>query len=121
MESSAVETGVTDSLLWKARFGEVVRGMVVDFAPRLFAVVQEYGDRVDGRVAAWGMAFPDHAEVVSVEGGLRMRLQDVDSALPVFATREGVSASVVWLPAFNTRLTEPVDVVDDVEEETAWW
>lgn len=57
------------------QFAEILRGMVADNAPELFAVVQEYGNRVDARIAAWGMAFPDRAEVVALEGGLRLRLR----------------------------------------------
>ena len=49
-------------------------GLVADFAPRVFAVVQEYGDRVDGRIAAWGVAFTDHTEVIGVVGTVRIWL-----------------------------------------------
>jgi hypothetical protein len=37
--------------------------MVAEDVPRLFAVIREYGDRVDARIAAWGMAFADHAKI----------------------------------------------------------
>lgn len=49
--------------------------MVTDEAPQLFAIIQEYGERVDGRIAAWGMSFDDHAEVVSVARGVRGSLR----------------------------------------------
>lgn len=65
-------------------FAAILEGMVADEAPRVFAVVQEYGQRVDGQIAAWGMAFSDHAEVVSVDGRLRMSLKAPESALRGF-------------------------------------
>lgn len=45
----------------EAEFAQEIAELVAAEAPRLFAVVQEYGERVDGRIAAWGLAFEDHA------------------------------------------------------------
>jgi hypothetical protein len=45
-------------------FDLAVQGLVDDSAPRLFAIVQVYGEREDGRVAAWGMELEDRAEVI---------------------------------------------------------
>ncbi|MEU5690724.1 hypothetical protein [Actinosynnema sp. NPDC020468] len=106
------DTTTLEPLCGEEEFAEILNGMVVDFAPRLFAVVQEYGDRLNGWFAAWGMAFPGHAEVVAVDGGLRMRVQDAESALRVFtAADDDVSARIVWLPAVNSRLEqEPEDL-----------
>jgi hypothetical protein len=42
--------------------------MVAAHAPRIFAVVQEWGERVDARIAAWGLSFEDHAELLGVDG-----------------------------------------------------
>ena len=38
----------------EAEFNELVDELVADEAPRLFAVMQVYGEQVDGRIAAWG-------------------------------------------------------------------
>jgi hypothetical protein len=84
--------------------------MVADEAPRLFAVVQEYGDRVDGRIAAWGMAFGDHAEVVAVERGLRMSLRVPENALRLFRFGSHIKARLVW---FNPNAVTPTD--DDIQ------
>ncbi|MBB5155941.1 hypothetical protein [Saccharopolyspora phatthalungensis] len=78
-------------------FAAIVDGMVADFAPRVFAVVQEYGDRVDARIAAWGIAFDDHAEVVGVDGGLRMSLQTPENALRGFTWGSHITARLVWV------------------------
>ncbi|MGI8307069.1 hypothetical protein [Saccharopolyspora hattusasensis] len=78
------------------QFAAMLQRMVANEAPRLFAVVQEYGDRVDRRVAAWGMAFADHAEVVAVDGGLRMNLRKPTNALHAFHIGSHVRARLVW-------------------------
>jgi hypothetical protein len=83
----------------EVEFDELVKGMVVTFAPRLFAIVQEYGKRFDARIAAWGMAFDDEdeVEVVSVGGALRMSYRSPERALKNFARYPEVSARVVWV------------------------
>lgn len=75
-------------------FTAIVEGMVADEAPRLFAVVQEYGERVDAVIAAWGMAFPDHAEIVAHH--LRMSVRDPESALRMFTVGSHIRAHLVW-------------------------
>lgn len=77
-------------------FAAILEEMVADEASRLFAVVQEYGDRVDGRIAAWGMAFADHAEVVWVERKRRMSLQAPENALRLFKFGSYIRARLVW-------------------------
>ncbi len=78
-------------------FAAIVDCMVADEAPRVFAVVQEYGDRVDGRIAAWGIAFPDHAEVVGVDGTLRIGLQAPHDSLRCFAWGSHITPRLVWV------------------------
>ena len=62
-------------LCGEEEFAELVAEMVAEGAPRLFAVVQEFGERVDGRIAAWGVALEDRAEVFGVEKGRSTRLR----------------------------------------------
>lgn len=83
-------------LCGETEFATELESMVADEAPRLFAVVQEYGERVDAQIAAWGMAFDDHAEVVSVERGLRMSLREPDQALRGFNFGSHIRARLVW-------------------------
>ncbi|MGH3493530.1 MAG: hypothetical protein ACRDQ1_09870 [Sciscionella sp.] len=83
----------------EAQFAMILDEMVADAVPRLFAVVQEYGQRVDGRIAAWGMAFDDRAEVVAVERGLRMSLRAPEDALRAFSWGSHIRARVVWTNA----------------------
>ncbi len=87
-------------------FAAIMEEMVADEAPRLFAVVQEYGERVDGQIVAWGMAFADHAEVVSVTRGQRMSLPTPESALGLFKFGSHIRARLVW---FNPDAATPAD------------
>jgi len=94
---TAVDRSRFDSLCDGDEFAVLIDGMVADFAPRLFAIVQEYGEHADGRIAAWGMDFDDHADVVSVEGGVRMTLQAPEKALARFRWGEHITARLVWV------------------------
>ncbi|MGH3777247.1 MAG: hypothetical protein ACRDRR_16210 [Pseudonocardiaceae bacterium] len=93
----------------EAEFTELLAEMVADEAPRVFAVVQEYGERVDGRIAAWGMAFEDHAEVVSVGNGATMNVRSPERAARTFSHRPTITARVVWV---NPDAATPPDEID---------
>ncbi|MFD7504681.1 hypothetical protein [Streptomyces sp. NPDC059850] len=70
-----------------------------DSAPRLFAVVQVYGKEEDARVAAWGIALDDHAEIVSVEGRVRMTTRSPERGVRRFGRPPHISARLVWVEA----------------------
>ncbi len=80
-----------------AEFTELVAEMVAGEAPRLFAVVQEYGERSDGWIAAWGMAFEDHVEVVSVVDAEVTSLRSLEHAVRGFSHHPNITARVVWV------------------------
>lgn len=105
--TEAPGTGLADlpPLCDESEFAMLVADMVSDEAPRLFAIVHEYGVRVDGRIAAWGMAFSDHAEVVSVEYNQRMSLDDPDSARRLLGRGSHIQARLVWV----TPAARPAD------------
>jgi hypothetical protein len=89
-------------------FVALLDNMVADEAPRLFAIVQEYGERVDGRIAAWGMAFTDQAEVVSTERTRRMSLRTPENALRQFTIGGDIRARLVWFnPDAATTVETP--------------
>lgn len=89
--------------LTKAELDTLADELVYDTAPRLFAVVQSYepgdgrSDDADAWVAAWGMAFEGHAEIVSLGGGTRMRVCSLDRAVRRFGRGVDLSARVVWV------------------------
>ena len=86
------------------QFAALMRGMVADLAPRVFAIVQEYGERVDGRVVAWGMAFDDHADALDVDGGAHVASRSAEDVLRGFARSRHVTPHLVWVdPAAATR------------------
>lgn len=88
-----------EPLCGEDEFAARLRCLVAAAAPRVFAIVQEYGERVDARIGGWGVAFGDHAEVVSLDGGLRMRLRDPADALDGFRVGSRIRAHLVWLDA----------------------
>jgi len=75
-------------------FAALLRMLVADCAPRLFALVEEAGERLDGRLFAWGMAFEDHAEVVGVDRVIRGSFESADSAQRLFSCR--AKMRLVW-------------------------
>lgn len=93
-------------LCGEQEFAALLENMVADAAPRLFAVVQEYGERVDAQIAAWGMAFDDHAEVVRVDRGCRMSLPAPENALRHFTRGDYIRARLVW---FNPDAATPTE------------
>ena len=82
----------------REEFDALVDGMVKDEAPRIFAVVQELGDRLDGRIAGWGMAFEEYADIAGVCGRFRARLVRPENALRMFRGGPSITARVVWVP-----------------------
>jgi hypothetical protein len=84
-------------LCGEPEFAAEVAGLAADEAPRLFAVVQEYGERADACIAAWGLAFPDHAEVICTESLQWMSLQAPESALRLFRAGHHLRARLVWI------------------------
>lgn len=91
----------------EAEFAELLDGMVTDEAPRLFAVVQVFGERADGRIAAWGLAFEEHARVVSESGGTWMRLRAPENAIRLFTVGDHVRAHLVWPSPDAAELSPP--------------
>lgn len=77
-------------------FAELVTEMVTDHAPRLFAVVQEYGERIDARIAAWGLAHAHHADVIGLDGAIHLGAAGPETVLRRFERRADTSAHVIW-------------------------
>jgi hypothetical protein len=77
-------------------FDGEVRSLATDFAPGLFAVVQVEGDNEDAWVVAWGMAFRDHAELVTTGDGLRLTAASPERAMERFTQPPRTSTRLVW-------------------------
>ncbi|MGW1680311.1 hypothetical protein [Saccharopolyspora sp. NPDC002376] len=79
-------------------FSEWVDELVRVTAPRVFAFVEEIEDEFgkDGQIVAWGLEFPDHAEVIGVDGGVRGSFGSTQTAFELFSRRDPVQ--LVWAP-----------------------
>jgi hypothetical protein len=91
-----VEDRRTTDTVFTALLNEVAR----EEAPRLFALVEEYGDAGDARVAGYGLAYEDRADVTSVEGDFHLRSQSAETARAVFGIGGDKSmrqVHLVWL------------------------
>jgi hypothetical protein len=75
-------------------FAALIDELVAEDAPRVFALVEECGERADGWIIAWGMASEDYAELVSVDRGLRGSFPSAERARRAFARRRKVR--LVW-------------------------
>jgi hypothetical protein len=94
---------LSDPLCGEEEFTELVREMVTNAAPQLFAVVQEVGERFDGRIAAWGLAFAEGAEVYTIGGNVRMSLSSAEQAIRLFGRGKDISVRLVW---FESRIEQ---------------
>jgi hypothetical protein len=87
-------------------FAEEVRELVAEEAPRVFALVEEHGERDNARIYAWGIAFDNHVEVISASGGLRVTFSSVERAQWRFSRRRKIR--LVWTSPAATRQPEQV-------------
>ncbi|MFB7907822.1 hypothetical protein ACFC1T_15430 [Kitasatospora sp. NPDC056076] len=104
---------ITPRLPTDPTFDQELCALVLDTAPRLFAVVQVWGEGlpdVDGWVAAWGVA--DHSgrtHVISIDGEARLTLASPNRALRHFAGRPGITARLVWLAQPSAAAVEQAE------------
>ncbi|SRR5216683_1416855 len=101
-------TGLVDlgPLLSEEEYDQEVAAFVAESAPELFAVFCDYGEEADGEITAWGLQFHGHAEVVTLDGRMHMRLVSAERALRAFARQPGVTPRLVWIspgPAAQTN------------------
>jgi hypothetical protein len=82
-----------------AELDELIDEMVSAEAPRLFAVVQVHATRLDGRVAAWGLAFEDHAEIVGADANTRISVVSPEHAIRRFGRSPDGTTRLVWVDA----------------------
>ncbi|MFD5463777.1 hypothetical protein ACFWIQ_13295 [Kitasatospora sp. NPDC127059] len=87
-------------------FDQELRGLVLDTAPRLFAVVQVHNEgdaAADGWVAAWGLADPDGlTHVITLDRRTHLTLPEPERALRHFSRRPNITARLVWLTRPDT-------------------
>jgi|SRR3990170_4568420 hypothetical protein len=76
-------------------FAALIQEMVDYETPRLFAIVHEYGDRVDAEVAGWGLCFADRAIAFNDEG-VTVSMRSVENAVRLFQGGPNVTAHLCW-------------------------
>jgi hypothetical protein len=95
-------------------FTRLINKMVASQAPRVFALCEEMGDRVDAATVAWGMSFQDgYTELVYGHDSPRSRITVVcrtpERARDFFATRSakvGCTIRLVWVDQAQAHVIE---------------
>lgn len=103
-EQSIVDEGVTrlahsSCAAGESEFAMDVACMVADHAPRVFAVVLEYGDQIDAKIVAWGLALDDGAYMATVDGRNQYSMTAPESALKYVSARPNTTPHLVWVEA----------------------
>ncbi len=74
-----------------------VAEMVADQAPRLFAIVLEYGTGIDARIVAWGMELDEGAYMTTVDGRRQYALADAEGALGYIRGNPDTTPRLIWV------------------------
>lgn len=84
------------SLLDRAWFDALLDELVTTYAPRLFAIVVECHDPIDGEIVGWGMAFEEHV-FVRIDEGPTFHMQSLDTVLHMLSRAyEDTVVHAVW-------------------------
>lgn len=89
-------------------FTTEINTMVAEDAPRLFALCEEIGQRADAVTIAWGMAFNDHAEVVSAtHNGVHGVFGSAQRARKWLSAHDKTTVRLVWVDQTQEQITKP--------------
>ncbi|MGH3933237.1 MAG: hypothetical protein ACRDTF_25050 [Pseudonocardiaceae bacterium] len=88
-------------------FAAELADLVASQRPRLFSLCAEYGDRADGWVVAWGLAFEDRAELIGTDGETRATCQSAESALRMLSRRRRLR--LLWCDPKSAERGGPPD------------
>lgn len=79
----------------RAAFQAKVEAMVAEYSPAYYSVVQEYGDRVDARIAGYVTDHGDHTEATRIDDDSRLLTDSPEAALRWFGGPPHVTAYLV--------------------------
>jgi len=99
VERTDADTDIDASMLesmTQDEWDEITQLMISE-APRRFAILQELGERADGHVAAWGLAFDDELDMIDAETGTLHRAKKFDQTLRLYSHLPHVTAKVIWI------------------------
>lgn len=86
-------------------FTTEINKMVVEDAPRIFALCGEVGDHVNAVTIAWGMAFDSHAEIVSTtHNGAQGVFNSAERARTLLSADDKVKVRLVWINEAQEQL-----------------
>lgn len=94
---------------------EEVRDLVASSVPRVFALVEERGERADGRILYWGLAFDeedcadDEPRTIVISASSHLRggsFSSAEAAQQIFSRRRKIR--LVWT---STPATHPADTI----------
>ncbi len=108
----AVEGPYLPPLGTEQEFTELVGQLVADAAPRLFALVEEHGDRADGWIVAWGIALDDRVVVCGTAGELVGTFGSAERAHALLSRRRKLRLQ--WAPHSHAHAENAVAAVPDV-------
>ena len=80
-----------------AEFPGLLNALAAISAPRLFAVIQEYGDRVDAKCAAWGLSWDDRTDVIGTGGTVHLGAPSPDQVLRCFRFGTHIKPHLIWV------------------------
>jgi len=96
-------------------FARLVSHLVEVEAPRRFALVEEIGERKDAMIIAWGIAFDDHAEIVSAaHDGVRAIFSSAENARQWLSSHEKIKIRLVWIDQTEQQHSR-------ISPEYRWW
>jgi hypothetical protein len=95
--ATAMRGDAPEPLCDEAEFATLVRELVVDTAPRMFALVEEEGERADAWAYAWGLEFGDHVAVVVPHERMARRYDSATEAHETMSHRRKLR--LVWCPS----------------------
>nr|WP_052478813.1 hypothetical protein [Kibdelosporangium sp. MJ126-NF4]CEL20766.1 hypothetical protein [Kibdelosporangium sp. MJ126-NF4]CTQ89679.1 hypothetical protein [Kibdelosporangium sp. MJ126-NF4] len=78
-------------------FWDSVREMVDGHAPRVFAVVVEFGEQIDAQIIAWGMSLASGTFMTTLDGRNHYSLSEPENALKYIVKRTNVTSHIVWV------------------------
>ncbi|MGI8306791.1 hypothetical protein [Saccharopolyspora hattusasensis] len=84
-QGSSFESGLIPGSLPDDEFAALVQEEADGSPPRVFALVEEYGQREDCEIFAWGLEFEKRAAVFDLDGTLFARCASADGAHALFS------------------------------------
>ncbi|CAM3988154.1 hypothetical protein KIPE111705_34805 [Kibdelosporangium persicum] len=99
VDGNPTESATTRHAADGSDFATDVADMIADHAPRVFAVVLEYGDQIDAKIVAWGLALDDGAYMATVDGRNQYAMAVPESALKYVTARPDTTPHLVWVDA----------------------